>query len=401
MADSKLKLQIVTALDAAGIKATKEQIDKMENALAKVNKNGSSSLGSLEQKLGKIPGPVGKIANMFEGLGGKVAKFGGIATLVIGTFKTGWDIGSWVNDKVVKPLFKIKDPIEELKKSNKNAAEGFDKLAEAVDNAADASARLQEKSAAALQKEIKDIEAASNAWQQAARSKIAYMTAGQDIETQMLERQRFEDVMRLQAAGDYEGAEQANKMYDVLNAELQAKQQIMKFDEETALIEKQVLDNDEKKVQLMKQAVAAQEAYNRKIAEREKFDKDTDKIVMTDAQYKQYQRRMRSYDRDIDKLKTAWEDAERIYENYDTGDNELATRQLQRMALVGRTSLATDQAALNYDQFMMQNGDRLGIQFTQQFKDTLTQTSKDSYDNLAKAVKDGVAEGIGLLMEVK
>jgi len=44
------------------------------------------------------------------------------------------------------------------------------------------------------------------------------MTAGQDVETQMLERQRFEDVMRLQAEGDYEGAEQANKIYDVLKA---------------------------------------------------------------------------------------------------------------------------------------------------------------------------------------
>ena len=62
---------------------------------------------------------------MFESLGGKVAKFGGIAGAVIGAFKTGWDIGSWVYEKVVTPLFKIKDPIEELKKSNKKAAEGI------------------------------------------------------------------------------------------------------------------------------------------------------------------------------------------------------------------------------------------------------------------------------------
>ena len=129
MADSKLKLQIVTALDAAGIKATKEQIDKMENALAKANKSGSDGLTGLEKKLGKIPGPAGKIADVFEGLGGKIAKFGGIATSVIGAFKVGWDIGAFINDKVVKPLFKIKDPVEELKKSNERAAKELEKFA--------------------------------------------------------------------------------------------------------------------------------------------------------------------------------------------------------------------------------------------------------------------------------
>ncbi len=401
MADSKLKLQIVTALDAAGIKATQEQIANMESALAKANKNGGDGLTALEKKLGKIPGPVGKIADVFEGMAGKVGKFGGIATAVIGAFKAGWDIGSWIYEKVVTPLFKIKDPIEELKKSNKKAAEGFEKFAASVDDAAEASARLQEKSSAAIQKEVKDIQAANEAWQKAARSRIAYMTAGQDVETQMLERQRFEDVMRLQASGDYEGAEQANKIYDLLAAQLQAKQQLMRFDEESAVLEKQVGDNEEKKLQLMKQAIAAQDAYNAKVRERDKFEKDTDNIVMSDSQYKWYQRKSRQYDRDLEKLKTAWDDAERAYENYDIGDGELATRKLQRIALVGRTSLATDTAAWNYDQSVAANGNLLGFEFSQQFKDTLTQTSKESYDSIAKAVKDGVAEGIGLLMEVK
>ena len=401
MADSKLKLQIVTALDAAGIKATQEQIANMESALAKANKNGGDGLTALEKKLGKIPGPVGKIADVFEGMAGKVGKFGGIATAVIGAFKAGWDIGSWIYEKVVTPLFKIKDPIEELKKSNKKAAEGFEKFAASVDDAAEASARLQEKSSAAIQKEVKDIQAANEAWQKAARSRIAYMTAGQDVETQMLERQRFEDVMRLQASGDYEGAEQANKIYDLLAAQLQAKQQLMRFDEESAVLEKQVGDNEEKKLQLMKQAIAAQDAYNAKVRERDKFEKDTDNIVMSDSQYKWYQRKSRQYDRDLEKLKTAWDDAERAYENYDIGDGELATRKLQRIALVGKTSLAADTAAMNYDQFVGAKGNLLGIEFTQQFKDTLAQTSKESYDSIARAVKDGVAEGIGLLMEVK
>jgi len=129
MADSKIRLQIVTALDAAGLTATKEQIDKMENALAKANKSGSDGLTGLEKKLGKIPGPVGKIADVFDGLGGKIGKFGGIASAVIGAFKVGWDIGSFVNEKIIQPLFKIKDPLQELKKENANAKKELEKLA--------------------------------------------------------------------------------------------------------------------------------------------------------------------------------------------------------------------------------------------------------------------------------
>jgi len=154
MADSKLKLQIVTALDAAGIKATKEQIDKMESSLSKFNKNGSDGLTSLEKKLGRIPGPAGKIADIFEGLGGKVAKFGGIATSVIGAFKIGWDIGTFLNDKVIKPLFKIKDPIEELKKSNQRATKELEKFVQTADGASEHANTIAERTKAALASEI-------------------------------------------------------------------------------------------------------------------------------------------------------------------------------------------------------------------------------------------------------
>ena len=37
MADAKLRLQIITALDNAGIKATKEQVSSLEKQLKSVN----------------------------------------------------------------------------------------------------------------------------------------------------------------------------------------------------------------------------------------------------------------------------------------------------------------------------------------------------------------------------
>lgn len=401
MADSKLKLQIVTALDAAGIKATKEQIDKMESSLSKFNKNGSSGLTSLEKKLGTIPGPAGKIADIFEGLGGKVAKFGGIATSVIGAFKIGWDIGTFLNDKVIKPLFKIKDPIEELKKSNQRATKELEKFVQTADDASEHTNTSVEKTKAALASEIQIIDQTASAWQKAARSRIAYMTAGQDVETQMLERQRFEDVMRLQAEGDYEGAEQANKIYDVLKAQIEAKHELAKFDAETLTIRKQIKDNDEKQYKLYESFSAAQDARMQKEKEYAKFEKDTDEIVMDDKTYRWYQRKASRYQQEIGSLKLAEEQAWSTYQNFDNGSDQLKTREIQRMALASRTSLAVDQAALAYDQFNAANGNVLGYEFTQQFKDTLTQTSIESYNNIEKAIKQGVAEGIGLLMAVK
>lgn len=40
MADSKLRLQIITALDAVGLKATKAQIDGVEKSIRNVGKSG-------------------------------------------------------------------------------------------------------------------------------------------------------------------------------------------------------------------------------------------------------------------------------------------------------------------------------------------------------------------------
>ena len=117
MADSKLKLQIVTALDNAGIKATQEQIAGLEKEFS--NLNNSAGMSGAEKKLSKLQGPLGKLQDMFGGLNGTIAKVGGTITAVAAAFKAGWDIGNWIQEKVINPLFGIKEPLEELKKKNK------------------------------------------------------------------------------------------------------------------------------------------------------------------------------------------------------------------------------------------------------------------------------------------
>lgn len=400
MADSKLRLQIVTALDAAGIKATKEQLDGVEKSLNKLNQSGDGT-DKLVKKLGQMPGSLGKVGGALDALGGKIGAVGGKAMAVMAAWKIGWDIGTWINDNVVKPLFGIKDPIEELKKENKELKASYEQWTKASDEAYDHADALANKAKDSITREIQAIDAESNAWQRATRSKIAYMTAGQDAETQMLERHRFEDMIQFQAAGDLEGADQVGKIYDILKAQLEAKQQIRRFDEETLAVEDKIRANKEKESKLYDAFIHAQENWERKKREYAKFESDTDQIVMDDKTYEWYKRTRRKYLADISKLDAEKELAWQTMQNFDDGSGELDARKLQRAALVGRTGLAVDQAAFAYDQAVAQNGERLNFEFTEEFRQAFEQASRESNDALVRAIKEGFAEGVGVLMEVK
>ena len=277
MADSKLRLQIVTALDDAGLKATKQQIDSMEKSLTKLNNSsGGTGLSGLEKQLGSIKGPLGKLAPMFEGLGGAVAKFGVMSTAVIGAFKTGWDI-----------------------------AKSADKLATSLESAAEASSYAFESSKQKLQDEITAIDQASKAWQNAARQKIAYMTAGQDAESQLLEWQRFQDVSTMQMYGDEEGAQQVEKIYDILKAQLDVKQKLMKFDAETLVVEKSINDQWEKREKIGEKQIAAYDNMRRKEKELAEWESDAtwEKMAASNGGVQKYNRGLRIRQRAYDKAK--------------------------------------------------------------------------------------------------
>lgn len=74
--DSTLKLQIITALDNAGIKATEDQINGLVKTLDKANKSGSGGgLSDLFKMFGNFPGRIGEVARSL----GKVEKSASIA----------------------------------------------------------------------------------------------------------------------------------------------------------------------------------------------------------------------------------------------------------------------------------------------------------------------------------
>lgn len=198
-----------------------------------------------------------------------------------------------------------------------------------------------------------------------------------------------------------EGADQVGKIYDILKAQLEAKQQIRRFDEETLAVEDKIRANKEKESKLYDAFINAQENWERKKREYAKFESDTDQIVMDDKTYEWYKRTRRKYLADISKLDAEKELAWQTMQNFDDGSGELDARKLQRAALVGRTGLAVDQAAFAYDQAVAQNGERLNFEFTEEFRQAFEQASRESNDALVRAIKEGFAEGVGVLMEVK
>ena len=130
--------------------------------------------------------------------------------------------------------------------------------------------------------EISHIDKLNAAWQKAARAKVAYQSADKDIEMQLLERERFEDIMTLTNEGDIAGAEQANKLYDVYAAMIQAKKEMAQYDAETAALEKTLEDTENKRWLILDKIAAAEKDVRAKEAEKA----NVEEIATSEAEYR-------------------------------------------------------------------------------------------------------------------
>ena len=90
----------------------------------------------------------------------------------------------------------------------------------------------------------------TQAWVKAARAKLSYEQVGMDSATQKLERERFEATKQFALEGDTEGAEQMNKKYDLIKAQMQGYQQIYKSEQELAVLEASMNKSAEKRMYL-------------------------------------------------------------------------------------------------------------------------------------------------------
>lgn len=221
---SEIKIHLQTYLNDVGIKASQAQIEQLAKKIAKANDEAAKSTDNLGGMLGRLPGPLGKLQRAIGGVGAQ-------ALAVISAFKIGWDIGNYINDKVIKPLFGIKDPIKELKKENKaieaewkHAVDAFDSAMKVWEEGWKAQAKAADE---ALQK-IEDTTAAYLRMQQA-RAKV--QAVQDDAALLGLNRKKFG---AMAGAGSPEEATAAGKYYDILIAEEKSKQAMAKFDAESA-----------------------------------------------------------------------------------------------------------------------------------------------------------------------
>ena len=123
---SEVSIHLSTYLKDAGIRASKAQVEKLSRDIQKLNRETQRETERTESALGRLPGAFGKIQRAASGAFGK-------ALAVVGAFKLGCDIGNWLQDKEIAPLAKVKDPIEELKKKNRELAQSWKDAASAFD----------------------------------------------------------------------------------------------------------------------------------------------------------------------------------------------------------------------------------------------------------------------------
>ena len=282
---SEIKIHLATYLKDAGIKATKQQVEHLAQDIQKMNREAQSGTDKTAASLGKLPGAFGKIQ---DALGGFAAKAAG----VIGAFKVGWDIGTWLNEKVINPLFGIKDPLEELKKHNRELQREAEKAAEKWEEAIAEWSAAWDKEISGAEKARQKVEDLTQAYLKMQAAKERVQEAGDDAKMLGLQRDKFEDMTRLGREGNFDAAAQVGKYYDVLMAEEEAKQKIAKFDREAevsarrqadaqealgkaqdkaAMLKYRMAELDKKLAYTQTQAAAEEMGFNGSIAAEEKL----------------------------------------------------------------------------------------------------------------------------------
>ncbi len=378
MANSTLRMDIVTALDNAGIKATEQQIAGLEKQLNKVNQK--SKLDNLENSLGKLPGNLGKIQGALGGIAAKAAS-------VFGAFMMGYDIGTkFVNDIQMKlpkgwwneHLFAI----ETLKKENRAIKKWQEEEIYTWNKRSMAIQESYGNQRYQIDLTIDKINQQVQSYTRLAKAASEYANANSDKDIQQLERERFEDVLQLQSMGEYDAADQANKVYDVMRKELEGRKQIGAFDDEQAIRDAKHL-KDQEKINLLLEKEKQLKAEAWKL---EGWKDDLDAGLSNkeiDKNQQQINTRLKQIKRERDALE---KEANTLADDLDAYEIESATYAMKRATLVDSLRLESDKAAMAYDRSVAENGNLLGVEFTKDFVEQFNKASIDSYNEL-KAIE--------------
>lgn len=390
--DAKLRMSIVTALDNAGIKATEDQINGLAKSMQKVNKEASDN--KLANALGGVQGPLGKIGKALSGMPGQIFA-------IVGAFQTGYEIGTKFFDTVVRGWFGWEDAVSKLKKSNRELNKWLTNNAYTFDQSTQNAIALQDKQLAKYDAAIAKINAQTQAYTRLHKAQSDFANAGEDIDIQQLERERFEDILALQASGDYEAAEQANKIYDIYRQQLDAKKQLANYDEETARFEEERAAKEQEAFKWLEKIDKLQEKRKDWEARLKQLDDD---VEVSAEDYDRLQKPILANIASIDKrLASANAQAEKYASELDAGDLESLARERNRAVLVDQSNLNRDKLLWDYGQSIDRAGTDYGLTLDKDFDEQSYKASMESYMEL-KSIKDNtenLAEKLDILLQMK
>lgn len=242
MADAKLRLSIITALDKSGIKATKEQVGQLEAQLSKVNSQ-SSNMDKLNQKLVKMPGKVGELAEQLGSVGTKLGTIYVAWKTFTGGLKVGQEIFKQFGDGAGYSLESIKNGFTDIGIKAKNffqelitgtsdakaaaeanniAIENGNAVVEAARKSADKQIEALQEVRNEHQKNIDKIKQETNTYINQAQAVAGLKNAGNNANIVLWESEKAQTMQKYTDQGNFEAAEQVGKAYDLMIAKEKA-----------------------------------------------------------------------------------------------------------------------------------------------------------------------------------
>lgn len=254
MADSKLKLQIVTALDNAGIKATEQQINGM---VASIERSSKATAKSASSAFGDVDGAVNKAGHGIKTFLKDVAIGVGLAKTV-GTAATKIFEDTQIKGKETGEA--IKDYFSDVSNTvskfifGTSVKEQFDSIAQAAKDSADFQAKSITGIIDKLQKQAASIDDVTNRYIKQMKSVQGLDATVNDAEVLLLQREKLQQVENARAMYGDEAATQLASMYDMKIAAYQ-NQHIIEAAEDEQLIMQQQLEATADKLKANEQSI--------------------------------------------------------------------------------------------------------------------------------------------------
>lgn len=316
---------------------------KVEDLAKKAGNTAEEASERIVKSVGQLPGILGKVQNALGGIAGK-------ALAVIGAFKTGWDIGTWLQQRVIAPLLGLQDPIEELKKKNRELKKEAEVAAEKWAEAQDRLAASLEQDAEAANEAVAKIDRLAAAYIRLQEARKAVADAEADAEELSLQRDKFEDMLILGREGRPEQAAQIGKYYDVMIAERRKERTVGNADMAVEKAEVEIERGEKAIAELKKRERQAAKDYERAAKRTRDAENNVD---LGEEQYKAQLKRaqtdearaLRNWTRLSNRRKDEESDMEARY-------TELTARQLERANAEERANQEIDAKKKAYDDYL-------------------------------------------------